>query len=402
MKQNQQHYDVIIVGGGIIGAACAEKLLRTKPTLKVLLLEKEGAAAKHQTGRNSGVIHAGVYYPPGSLKAQYCREGLERTIAYCQQYQLPYLQCGKLLVATDDSEMHRMENLYERCQKNQLDPELLGQRQLQQREPAVSGKGAFFVRQTGITNYTKITEHLLHQFCELGGEVAFHQKVTGLHEEHHHIVVTTEAQQLQSQFLLNCAGLYSDKLIKMLIPDIDWIIAPFKGEYFKLPAKFNNIVKHLIYPIPDPQLPFLGVHLTRMIDGSVTVGPNAVLAPGREAYDKGELQFKESVELLCNGGLRKVLRSNIKAGFNELRNSLFKSGYLALVQKYCPQIQRQHLLPYPAGIRAQAVSAEGKLIHDFRFAESARSLHVGNAPSPAATSAMPIADAIYQKLADKL
>lgn len=402
LSTSQQHVDVTIVGGGIVGAACAEKLLRSKPHLKVLLLEKENAPAKHQTGRNSGVIHAGVYYAPGSLKAQYCREGLERTIAYCQQYQLPYLQCGKLLVATNDIEMQRMEALFLRCQDNQLAPQMLSKDELKSREPAIKGEGAFLVQQTGIAHYTKITQHLLQQFLDSGGEVRFNEQVGALEESNNNVTITTQHAVYTSNVLLNCAGLYSDQLIKMLIPDIDWMITPFKGEYFQLPKKYNDIVNHLIYPIPDPELPFLGVHLTRMIDGSVTVGPNAVLAAGREAYGKWDFCRSEALDMIRFAGLRKVLMSNVKAGMQELRNSLFKTAYLKPVQKYCPQIQAQDLLPYPAGIRAQAVSADGQLIHDFRFAESARSLHVGNAPSPAATSAMPIADAIYQKLEGKL
>lgn len=401
-KNHLKKVDVIIVGAGIVGAACARKLKLENPQLKILLTEKEAKAAAHQTGRNSGVIHAGVYYAPGSLKAQYCREGLERTIAYCHENQLPYLQCGKLIVATNELEEQRLEALYERCKLNDLEPQLCTMTELRSREPEITGRAAIFVKQTGITNYTAITEHFLQYFTDNGGEVHFAEQVTELTESKEAIDVTTTQGKYQTSLLLNCAGLQSDVLIQKLVPDVDWRIVPFKGEYFLLPQKYNDIVKHLIYPVPDPDLPFLGVHLTRMIDGTVTVGPNAVLAPGKEAYGKTEFHLSEVLSSIGYSGLRKVLLRNWKSGLQEFKNSMFKSGYLKLVQKYCPQIQVEDLLPYPPGIRAQAVSQKGELIHDFRFAESPRSLHVGNAPSPAATSAMPIADAIYEKLKDKL
>ncbi|MCC2607545.1 L-2-hydroxyglutarate oxidase [Planctobacterium marinum] len=395
-------YDIIVIGGGIVGAASALKIKREKPGLSVLLLEKEAAAAQHQTGRNSGVIHAGVYYAPDSLKAKYCREGLQRTIAWCQQYDLPYQQCGKLIVATDEQEEARLQQLYLRCQQNQLQPELLSAAQLRAKAPAISGSAAMFIQQTGITDYKRLTAHFLAQFEQLGGKVRFNTQVDQLEENEHKVRVVCKSEQFSAAQVLNCAGVYSDELIRQLKPDIDWRIIPFKGEYFRLPEKYNRIVEHLIYPVPDPQLPFLGVHLTLMIGGYVTVGPNAVLALGKEAYGKTELQFHQFVDMLCYSGFRQVVKKNWRSGMEEFRNSLNKRGYLKLVQKYCPQIQLQDLLPYPAGIRAQAVSDNGELIHDFRFAETARSLHVGNAPSPAATSALPIADAIYSKLADKL
>lgn len=396
------NYDLVIVGGGIVGAACALKIKQSKPNLRMLLLEKEAEPALHQTGRNSGVIHAGVYYAPDSLKAQYCREGLERTIAWCKQYDLPYHQCGKLIVATDDQEERRMQALFERCQQNQLQPQWLSKIQLQQREPAISGVGAMYVQQTGITDYKRLTQHFLHLFEQANGEVKYQTSVLRLQESKQQILIETNSGSLHSEFVLNCAGVHSDELIRQLIPEIDWRIIPFKGEYFRLPEKYNQLVKHLIYPVPDPELPFLGVHLTLMIGGVVTVGPNAVLALGKEAYGKTELQLQQFIDMVKYSGFRKVVRNNWRSGMEEFRNSLNKRAYLRLVQKYCPQITIDDLLPHPAGIRAQAVSDSGELIHDFRFAETRRSLHVGNAPSPAATSAMPIADAIFDKLKDKL
>ena len=268
-------YDVVIIGAGIVGAACARKLKLENPQLKILLLEKEAKPALHQTGRNSGVIHAGVYYAPGSLKARYCREGLDRTIAYCEEHHLPFLQCGKMIVATNDLEEQRLQTLFERCERNDLSPQMCSQQQLQSREANVTGQAAIFVRQTGITNYTAITQHFLQVFGDSGGDVRYCEQVTNLEEETQEVSVTTNKGHYQTSLLLNCAGLQSDVLIRKLIPDINWRIVPFKGEYFRLPSKYNDIVQHLIYPVPDPDLPFLGVHLTRMIDGSVTVEMHA-------------------------------------------------------------------------------------------------------------------------------
>lgn len=395
-------FDVIIIGAGIVGAASALKLKNEYPDKRILVLEKESTAACHQTGRNSGVIHAGVYYAPGSLKAQYCREGLERTISYCEKFNLPYLQCGKLLVATSEIEEQRMAALYERCSANELNPVMLSKQQLELKEPNIRGLSAFFVEQTGIVDYTKLTNHLLFQFQELGGEVRYQEQVIGLDEDNNGVAVQTKTTNYETQLLINCAGLHADKIIKLTGLKTDFEIVPFKGEYYLLAKKHNEVVNHLIYPIPDPELPFLGVHLTRMIDGTVTVGPSAVLAFGREAYGKHQVNFADTLEMLKFPGFYKVLKNNFRSGINEFKNSISKSGYLKLVNKYCPSVAVEDLLPYPAGIRAQAVTNSGELVHDFKFVESARCLHIGNAPSPAATSAMPIADAIYRKIRDKL
>lgn len=390
MKQ----FDIAIIGGGIVGAATALQLLQAYPKKRIVLLEKEASAARHQTGRNSGVIHAGVYYQPGSLKAKYCREGLQRTIRYCSQHNLPYLQCGKMIVATNDIEAQRMQALFNRCQENQLSPEMLDADQLVKREPNVSGVGAIWVQDTGIVDYIKLTAHFLAQFTHLGGEVLYSREVTGLTEQAASIDITTSQGRIQSEFLVNCGGLQSDRLATLLGLELDFEIIPFRGEYYLLPPHHNDVVNHLIYPVPDPALPFLGVHLTRMIDGTVTVGPNAVLALGREAYAKTDVNFKDLAQMFTFPGMFPMLKNNLSSGINELKNSIFKQGYLKLVQKYCPQIQLADLLPYRSGIRAQAVGKDGALIHDFKFVNSQRSLHVGNAPSPAATSALPIADAI--------
>lgn len=398
-------YDYLIIGGGIVGISTAWQLQQRYPDKKILLIEKENGYAHHQTGHNSGVIHAGVYYAPGSLKAQFCKAGVKATMDFCDKHGIAYEQCGKLLVATDELELQRMQTLYQRCLQNELDVELLTQEQLKQREPNIVGIGAIFVPATGIVNYRQVCEKMAEELMALGGKVALSHQVTALAETAKKISVTAQhngkAVTFDGQFLIACAGLAADRVTKMLNIDIDFQIIPYRGEYYQLPTEHNRIVNHLIYPVPDPDLPFLGVHLTRMIDGSVTVGPNAVQGFKREGYGKWNVSCKDTWEMLRFGGFWRVTLNNLRAGLMETKNSWYKPGYLKRVQKYCPQLTLADLQSYPAGIRAQAVLANGELVHDFLFAESSRSLHVCNAPSPAATSAIPIGGYICDKVADK-
>ena len=395
-------YDYIIIGGGIVGVSTAWQLKQRQPDARILLLEKEADYAQHQTGHNSGVIHAGVYYAPGSLKAKFCKEGVAATIDFCRQHSLPYEQYGKLLVATNALELERMHALYERALQNGLTLELLDAEQLRECEPNIEGIGAILVKDTAIVGYKAVTHKMAGLFIELGGEVKLQHKVTALTEDTEQITVNTvhnnQAKQLKTRFLISCSGLMADRITKMLGIKTDFQIIPFRGEYYQLPAKYNDIVKHLIYPIPDPELPFLGVHLTRMIDGSVTVGPNAVQGWKREGYGRINFSGRDVLDMLRFTGFWKVIARNFKPGLIETYNSWWKPGYLKAVQKYCPQIKLQDLQPYPAGVRAQAVSPQGELIHDFLFADSPRSLHVCNAPSPAATSAIPIGNYICNKV----
>ena len=394
---DEKIYDYIVVGGGIVGASTALSLITKHPKKQVLLVEKEKSFASHQTGHNSGVIHAGVYYEPGSLKAEFCREGLKETIKFCSLHQIPFHQCGKLIVATNDVELKRMDELYERCKSNDIGAEVLDQNKLNEIEPNVFGIGALLVKSTGIVNYKLITEKMTEQFESLGGEFLLNTKIINLQEDEDRIQVTTPNGTFNSRYLVCCAGLMADRIAKLLKIKINFQIVPFRGEYFKLPEKHNNLVKHLIYPIPDPSLPFLGVHLTKMIDGSITVGPNAVLGFKREGYSKFNFSIKDTLQLLSFKGFHKVLTKNFKSGLYEMKNSIFKRGYLKEVQKYSPLIKLNDLQSYPAGIRAQAVLDDGTLVHDFLFAESKRSIHVCNAPSPAATSAIPIGRYITDK-----
>jgi len=396
-------YDYVIIGGGIVGVSTAWQLRQRRPESTVLLLEKESQLAVHQTGHNSGVIHAGVYYTPGSLKAKFCKAGLAATVNFCRENDIPYEQCGKLLVATSDIEYERMLVLFERSKENGLDVELIDAEELRRREPNVEGIGAFLVKATGIVDYQKICIRMAELFRHDGGEIRLNAHVTDLRENSDAIVVSTAGGDIiTTRYLITCAGLMADRITRMLDIDIDFQIVPFRGEYFRLPATKNEIVQHLIYPIPDPDLPFLGVHLTRMIDGFVTVGPNAVQGWKREGYGRINISPRDVVEMLQFPGFWKVAMGNLKTGIGETWDSLCKPGYLKRVQKYCPSISLQDLQPYPAGIRAQAVLRDGTLVHDFLFAESARSLHVCNAPSPAATSAIPIGEYICDEVATRV
>jgi (S)-2-hydroxyglutarate dehydrogenase len=394
-------YDLAIIGGGIVGVSSAWQLKRRYPDAAIVLIEKETSIAKHQTGHNSGVIHAGVYYQPGSLKADFCKRGAAQTIEFCREYSIPFKQCGKMLVATDALEYERMAALEGRCIENGIALERLDEKELHAHEPNITGLGALKVMATGITDYVKIAAKMADLFISLGGEVRTGCEVEHIEENSQIVRVRTDSDTIESRYLLACGGLMADRLANMIGIDTDFQIVPFRGEYFRLPKRLNTIVKHLIYPIPDPELPFLGVHLTRMIDGSVTVGPNAVLGWKREGYGRFNLDWKDSVEMLSFPGFWSVIRQNLFSGISEMKDSLFKSGYLKRIRKYCPQITRDDLHPYPPGIRAQAVKRDGTLIHDFLFAESDRSFHVCNAPSPAATSAMPIGEFISNCIAEK-
>ena len=394
-------YDIVLIGGGIVGVSTAWKLKQYYPDAAILLIEKEHSLSQHQTGHNSGVIHAGVYYSPGSLKAELCKRGAVQTIAFCREHVLPYEQCGKLLVATDMVEYDRMNALESRCIQNGIQIERLSETELKKREPNIEGIGALLVPSTGITDYKKITVKMAELFISLGGVIKLDCEVKALEEFSNAVQIRTPGNTVNAKFIIACGGLMADRLAAMMNIDIDFRIIPFRGEYYQLPPYYNRIVTHLIYPIPDPELPFLGVHLTRMIDGSVTVGPNAVLGWKREGYGRLNFNLKDSLEMVKFPGFWKVVAHNIKSGLDEIKDSFYKAGYLSRVRKYCPCLTISDLHPYPAGIRSQAVKSDGSLVHDFLFAESERSLHVCNAPSPAATSAIPISEYLCKKIKAK-
>jgi L-2-hydroxyglutarate oxidase len=382
--------DIIVIGGGIVGLSTAMQLTERFPDLSITVVEKEQQVAAHQTGHNSGVIHAGVYYTPGSLKAQFCREGSKATYAFCREHSLPVEQCGKLIVATNKTESSRLKDLFARCLKNGLNPQWVEGTELGLMEPRIVGQNAIVVRSSGITDYPAIARAMARIIEARGGKILLGHRVIDMREELDGVIVETEQQTLRARFAVVCGGLMADRLATMCGIDIDFRIVPFRGEYFRLPVSRTSIVNHLIYPVPNPALPFLGVHLTRMIGGYVTVGPNAVVAMAREGYRWRDIRPRDLWEMAMYPGVRKLLRKHSRFAAHELLNSIFRRGYLAECRKYCPELNLDDLQPYPAGVRAQAVKADGTMIHDFLVLRGRRSIHVCNAPSPAATAALPI------------
>lgn len=390
-------YDFCVIGGGIVGMATALKILEGRPGASLLLLEKEPRLAAHQTGHNSGVIHSGIYYQPGSLKAELSRRGAAMTKEFAAEHGVAFDVCGKLLVATNDLERRRMAALHERAKVNRLAVEALDAAELRRREPNVSGTGALFIETTGIVDFRRITEVMGGLVQAAGGDITTGVKVTGIAESSAHVRVTAGERSWLCARLVVCGGLQADRLARLAGIRQQFQIVPFRGEYYRLPANRRQIVSHLIYPIPDPELPFLGVHLSPTIHGGVTVGPNAVLGFAREGYRKLTVRPRDVADYATFPGLWRLARANLRTAAKELRNSLWKRGYLRECQKYCPSLTLDDLLPQEAGIRAQAVLRDGTLVHDFLLAETDRSIHVLNAPSPAATSALPIGELIAKK-----
>jgi L-2-hydroxyglutarate oxidase len=381
----------------VVGMASAMALLRRRPGSTVLVLEKETDIARHQTGHNSGVIHSGIYYEPGSLKAELSRRGAVATKEFCAEHGLPMTVQGKLLVASDERDARRLDALVDRAAANRIEARRISAAELREMEPEVAGVGALFVPATGSVDYVAITRAMRDTVEREGGQVELGQTVTGIDEGADSVVLTTEGSTWRARRLVVCGGLQADRLAALAGLTSAARIVPFRGEYYQLPAERSGIVTRLIYPVPDPALPFLGVHLTPMVDGRVTVGPNAVLGLAREGYAKGSVDRRDVRDILTFPGFWRLARHQVRTGAVEMRNSVFKRGYLAAARRYCPGLQLEDLLPYEAGIRAQAVLRDGTMVHDFLLEETARTLHVLNAPSPAATSAIPIGEMIADK-----
>jgi L-2-hydroxyglutarate oxidase len=388
-------YDFCVVGGGIVGLATAREILRRRPGASLVLLDKEADLATHQTGHNSGVIHAGVYYAPGSLKARLCRAGNLQTKQFCAEQGIPIEECGKLIVATTPIEVQRLAELRKRCDLNDIDTQEVAGTDLVTLEPRIAGLAALLVPSTGIVDYRRVALALAEDVRRRGGEVRLRSCVRSINEHSADVeIVLTEGEPIRAGQLIACAGLQADRLARAARLDVQLRIIPFRGEYFQLPTAKSKIVRHLIYPVPAPELPFLGVHLTRMISGRVTVGPNAVLGFAREGYPHFSFNLRDAADTLSFSGFWRVVRKHWRSALDEFHGSLMPSRYLQECRKYCPELTLQDLQPYPAGIRAQAVLADGTLVHDFMFADTPRMVHVLNAPSPAATAALPIARVI--------
>lgn len=389
-------YDYCIIGAGIVGLAIAHKVSKIHPKARLCILDKETGPAQHQTGRNSGVIHAGVYYTPGSLKATLCRRGVPATVGFCTKHQVAFEQCGKLIVAVDQDEEKRLNDLFKRGQENGIQVKRISQAELAEREPNVKGLGAIFSPSTGIVDYAGICHKLVELLKNQGADFRFSTEITGLLENTDEAIVETNQGRVRAKHIIVCGGLQSDRLADMMGLADDFRILPFRGEYFKLHEKHNDIVKHLIYPVPKPGLPFLGVHLTRMVGGYVTVGPNAMLSLGREDYKRSFFEPADSWRTFSYPGFWRLINRFKRAGLSELHRTFSKSAYMKEVHRYCDLIDVKDLLPYRTGIRAMAVDRQGNMLDDFLIKKTARAVHVCNAPSPAATSAFAIADHLFE------
>lgn len=392
-------YDIIVVGAGLVGLSTAYHLKLKSKELKILVLEKESDIGLHQSGNNSGVIHSGIYYKPGSLKAQNCISGYHSIIEFAKEYGVSYDLCGKIIVATNDKEIPLLENIYNRGIQNGLtDLTYLSRNEFREIEPHCEGIKAIKVPQTGIIDYPGIAQVLKKLFVELGGTILFNHKVENIIERKDGITVFADGKEYQSTKIITCAGLYSDKMSKLTNPQNDLKIIPFRGEYYKLKEDKKYLVKNLIYPVPNPDFPFLGVHFTRMTDGNIEAGPNAVLAFKREGYKFSDFNFSETMETLTWPGFWKIVAKYGQTGLGEMHRSLSKAAFTKALQVLIPEITEDDLVPGGAGVRAQACDRNGVLIDDFDILNSGNVIHVRNAPSPAATSCLSIGKKISEIL----
>lgn len=392
--------DYLIIGGGIIGVSTAYKLSLKFPDKKIIILEKEDEICKHQSGRNSGVIHSGIYYPPQSLKAKNCINGYHQLINFCDANQIDYKLCGKLIVAHNDNEIEQMNKLYQRGIDNKLEGlKKLTWEEAKKIEPNVICKEALWIPQTGITDYKVIANKLLNLAIEINTEINYNHEVIDFNTENEtYIEVKTNKQSFKATKVINCAGIYSDKIGLISKDEIMHKIIPFKGEFYKVKSEKKDIVNGLIYPVPNPEFPFLGVHMTKLISGEVKAGPNAILAFKREGYKKIEFSFSDFIESMTYFGFIKLAIKYRTEGWEEMKRSFSKRLFYNSICKIVKGLNIDDIEPYYPGIRAQALYNTGKLEDDFLFSENGRFLHVYNSPSPAATGCLAIADTIVEKL----
>jgi len=391
--------DLLIAGGGIVGLATAYQFLNRFPGKSLTLVEKEAELAEHQTGRNSGVLHSGIYYRPGSLKATNCREGKQAMEAFCEQEQIAYDLCGKIIVAVDAAEIPHLEKILDRGKANGVQCEMISAGRLHELEPHAAGVQAIHVPETGIVDYIQVCRRLAERVRERGGQVITEARVTAIQQHDRQIVVETTAGEFAGKTLVNCTGLHSDRLARLggATPSVK--IIPFRGEYFELAPAARHLVNNLIYPVPDPSFPFLGVHFTRMIHGGVECGPNAVLAGAREGYSKTDINLRDLSESLTYPGFVKLAAKYWRVGAGEMWRSWSKQAFVRALSRLVPEIEAAHLIAAPAGVRAQAIGRDGSMVDDFLIEEQKHIINVLNAPSPAATASLNIGVMVVDRLA---
>jgi (S)-2-hydroxyglutarate dehydrogenase len=393
-----QQFDCVVIGGGIVGLSVAWAILEKKRDIRIAVVEKENGWARHQTGRNSGVIHSGIYYKPGSLKAKLCREGNRRLVDFCKHHGIPYEVCGKVIVATKASELPLMENLYERGIANGLAVSKLGASEVNEIEPHVNCVAGLHVPSTGIVDFTRVCQKLAELIEARGGQLRLGTKLLGFRANGSGAVLETSQETLWARRIINCAGLHSDRVARLAGAKPDAQIVPFRGEYYELTPERRRLVRNLIYPVPDPQFPFLGVHFTRMIDGSVHAGPNAVLSLKREGYHRTSFNLRDFKETITYRGFWRLVARHARSGFEEMHRSFSKKAFVRSLQKLIPEIREEDLVPGEAGVRAQALRPDGGLVDDFLIIKGGPAIHVCNAPSPAATASLEIGRAIAKQI----
>ena len=391
-------YDCTIVGGGIVGLATAMTLVQRQPGLKLLLIEKEDHFAKHQSGRNSGVIHSGIYYKPGSFKAKFAREGSRSMVEFCKEHGIKYDVCGKVIIAVEEKELPLLDNLYQRGQQNELNVTMLTPPQVHEIEPHVRALAGIKVPSTGVADYKGVCRKYADLARAAGGTIHLGTRLLHIRNGDNSKVLETSKGEFETRFLIHCAGLHSDRVAKLggLQPEAK--IVPFRGEYFELVPNRRFLVKSLIYPVPNPDFPFLGVHFTRMIDGSIHCGPNAVLAFKREGYHKTDFNLRDFCDTMTYGGFWKLAKKNMSEGLMEMRRSLSKSLFVKSLQRLIPEVQSEDITPCHAGVRAQALRPTGGMVDDFLFQRDRNAIHVCNAPSPAATASLEIGKSIADQI----
>jgi len=388
-------YNVVVIGGGIVGLAVALEITRRFPRLRLLLVEKEERVASHQSGHNSGVIHSGVYYKPGSLKARLCVAGAAEMIAFCREHDIPHKVCGKVIVATSEEELPHLEELRRRGKANGIDGlRLISSEELREIEPHASGPGALFVPSTGVTDYGVVSEKYAQLTAAQGGTIMTSAEVTGIHRRTDEIIVQTWRGAFSTNYLINCAGLFSDRISRMAGDEPQLMIVPFRGEYATLVPARESLVRALIYPVPDPRFPFLGVHFTRRVSGKVDAGPTAVLAFEREGYRRTDVSLHDLASSLAFPGFWRMAAKHWRSGCGEYYRMLSKAAFVHALQRLLPELCEADLIPGDSGVRAQAIKPDGSLVDDFQIVPSARMLHVLNVPSPAATASLLIARTI--------